>query len=605
MSFISELKRRNVIRVGATYVVAAWLIVQVAETIFPLFGFDNSATRLIVIILAVGFAPALVGAWVFELTPSGLKRDSDQGLGDLIKTRNSRVLDSMIMLGLALAVGLFAFDKFVLDPKRDADLVQETAETTLSRERLESYRQESVAVLPFTDMSQLSDQQYLSDGFAEEILNLLAKVPDLRVASRTSTFNLRHENLQAVEIAKRLNVTHILEGSIRMAGDQLRVTVQFIDARTDSHLWSENYDRVLDDIFAIQDDIASEVVQNLQSSLTDLRKEPVERNPEAYKLYLQATFLFRQANPSDSDNIIDLLTRTVFIDPNYFQAWFMLGDIYQRQVIWEVAPREEALKLSRDANRRAAEIRPESAEVYDRMGWMALRWDEDLEQAAIYIQKAIDLTDDPFIKVSIAGELLRQLGRDELLIKLGEYWVEKRPVDAQSHWSLGQDYLNDGQYRKAIGVLNTALTLSAGIDGGNGYLALALLMDGQHDSALDTAAKESLDEFRLPVTSVALQGLGREEESQQVLQEMTTNERITPLVFALVYSMRGDVDLAFHTLSSMSIEAGELDWRVTEDILLTPLHSDPRWQSLVDRVNLKSPRPDHILLEVPVPEEWQ
>ena len=593
------------IRVGATYVVAAWLIVQVAETIFPLFGFDNSATRLVVIILAVGFSPALVGAWVFELTPSGLKRDSDQGLGDLIKPRNSRVLDSMIMLGLALAVGLFAFDKFVLDPKRDADLVKETADTTLSRERLESYRQESVAVLPFTDMSQFSDQQYLSDGFAEEILNLLAKVPDLRVASRTSTFNLRHENLQAVEIAKRLNVTHILEGSIRMAGDQLRVTVQFIDARTDSHLWSENYDRVFDDIFAIQDDIASEVVQNLQRSLTDLRKEPVENNPEAYKLYLQAGFLLRQLNPDDAANIIDLLTRAVSIDKNYFQAWFMLGDIYQRQVIWEVAPREETLRLSRDANRRAAEIRPESADVYYRMGWMALRWDEDLEQAAIYIQKAIDLTDDPFIKVSIAGDLLRRLGRDELLIKLGEYRVEERPVDAQAHRVLGQDYLNSRQYKEAIGSLRTALRLSPGIDGGNGYLALALLMDGQYQSALDTAAKESLDEFRLPVTSVALQGLGREEESQQVLQEMTTNERITPLVFALVYSMRGDIDLAFRTLSSMSIEAGELDWRGSEDIFLTLLHSDPRWQSLVDRVNLESPKPDHILLEVPVPEQWQ
>jgi TolB-like protein len=509
------------------------------------------------------------------------------------------------MLGLALAVGLFAFDKFVLDPKRDADLVRETADTILSRERLESYRGESVAVLPFTDMSQLSDQQYLSDGFAEEILNLLAKVPDLRVASRTSTFNLRHENLQAVEIAKRLNVTHILEGSIRMAGDQLRVTVQFIDARTDSHLWSENYDRVFDDIFAIQDDIASEVVQNLQRSLTDFRKEPVESNSEAYKLYLQAIFLFRQVNPSDSDKIIDLLTRAVSIDPNYFQAWFMLGDIYQRQVIWEIAPKEEALRLSRDANRRAAEIRPESAEVYVRMGWMALRWDEDLEQAAIYIQKAIVLTDDPFIKVSIASDLLRQLGRDELLIKLGEYLVEESPVNAHNHWRLGQDYINDGQYRKAIGVLKTALTLSPGIDGGNGYLALALLLDGQYQSALDAAAKESLDEFRLPATSVALHGLGREEESQQVLQAMTTNERITPLVFASVYSMRGDVDLAFHTLSGMSIKTGELDWRVTEDILLKPLYSDPRWQPLVDRVNMESPRPDHILLEVPVPEQWQ
>lgn len=179
MSFFNELNRRNVIRVGFAYLVVAWLIIQVVETIFPLFGFDNTPARAVVIVLAVGFIPALIIAWAFELTPEGIKRDSEVDRTRSITTRSGKKLDRVIMVVLALALGFFAFDKFVLDPRRDAELVAETAQQVRSDVLVESYGDKSIAVLPFTDMSRSGDQQYLSDGLAEELLNLLVKVKGL------------------------------------------------------------------------------------------------------------------------------------------------------------------------------------------------------------------------------------------------------------------------------------------------------------------------------------------------------------------------------------------------------------------------------------------
>ena len=605
LSLFNELKRRNVIRIGAAYVVVAWLIIQVAETIFPLFGFDDSPARIAVIILAVGFIPVLIIAWAFELTPDGLKRDSEVDRSHSTSSQTGKKLDKTIMVVLAVALGFFAFDKFVLDPQRDAELVAETAKQVRSDALVETYGDLSIAVLPFADMSQSGDQQYLSDGLAEELLNLLVQVDGLRVASRSSTFNLRDESLSVSEIAKHLNVAHILEGSVRMAGDQLRVTVQLIEAGSDTHLWSQNYDRKFDNIFKIQDDIAARVVDELKVNLMGVSPLAEEVDPEAYQLVLQAVFLMRRVNPDESQMIIDLLVRAVEIDPDYFKAWYYLGDIYQRQAIWGIAPEEEALPRSREANRRAAELAPDSADIHIRMGWMAMSWDNDLEQAAVHIQRAVDLTEDPIQKVSIAGQLLRQLGRTELLLKLAEYWVHETPTDAQSHWNLAQSYAWDGQYTKSIQHFRTALILSPGIDDGNGFLSYVLLLDGQFQAALEAAALEKLAIHRLPVTVMALDELGRHEEAQVAFEEMVEEESVHRSWYAEVYIRRGDKDKALEILEDMSVEDNEITWQTLEEQELKPLHSDPRWQALMDKVSQKSVKPTHIKLDVPVPEEWQ
>jgi TolB-like protein len=299
MSFYHELKRRNVFRVGAAYIVAAWLLIQVAETIFPLFGFGDAPARITVILLAIGFPLFLLFSWVFELTPEGLKKEKDIDRTVSVTRKTGKQLDRVIILLLALGLGYFAFDKFVLDPARDAVLVEETAQQTRSDVLVESYGDKSIAVLPFVNMSDDARNEYFSDGISEELLNLLAQIPELRVISRSSSFSFKGKDIAIPEVAKQLNVAHVLEGSVRKAGNRVRITAQLIDGRSDTHLWSDTYDRELDDIFAVQDEIAAAISVALKIKLKLVAGEMMQpeaiktANTDAYVAYLQGRELIR------------------------------------------------------------------------------------------------------------------------------------------------------------------------------------------------------------------------------------------------------------------------------------------------------------------------
>jgi adenylate cyclase len=228
LSLYNELKRRNVLRVGAAYIVTAWLVIQIVETIFPAFGFSDSAVRFVVIVFTIGLVPALILSWAFEITPEGLKKETDVDRTSSITRSTGKQLDRIIMVVLALALGYFAFDKFVLDPARDADelatATQEAHQEGRSEALVESYGDKSIAVLPFVNMSSDPEQEYFSDGISEELLNVLSKVPELRVISRSSSFSYKDKDLDIPTIAAQLSVAYILEGSVRKAGNQVRIT---------------------------------------------------------------------------------------------------------------------------------------------------------------------------------------------------------------------------------------------------------------------------------------------------------------------------------------------------------------------------------------------
>ena len=280
MTLFAELKRRNVFRVGAAYVVAAWLLIQVAETIFPLFGYGDTPARIVVLVLAVGFIPALIFAWAFELTPEGLKKESEVDRSQSITPHTAKKLDRVIMVVLALALGYFAFDKFVLDPQREsakdeqvAGQVEEARQAGRTEALVESYGDKSIAVLPFVNMSSDAEQEYLSDGISEELLNLLAKIPELRVISRSSAFSFKGKDIAIPEIARQLNVAHILEGSVRKSGNTLRITAQLIEARSDTHLWSETWDRPLDDTTNVRFRLNDSAARGLLGALLGMTAE--------------------------------------------------------------------------------------------------------------------------------------------------------------------------------------------------------------------------------------------------------------------------------------------------------------------------------------------
>lgn len=375
MSFISELKRRNVIRMAGLYIVGAWLIAQVAETLLPIFHTPDWVLQSLVVLLAIGFIPALVFAWVFELTPAGLKRDEDVVPENSIAPQTARRMERMIIAMFALALIFFAFDKFVLTPKREASLVADTSKVAVQKAvaKIDADRSKvnpsSIAVLPFADLSQAGDQSYFSDGMAEEILNVLAKVKGLQVASRTSSFAFKgQESMGIPAIAQQLSVRHVLEGSVRRSGGTIRITAQLIDAEVDRHLWSETYDRPLttENVFAIQDEIAKAIATAMVESLklkevTTVKRAAPTSNLTAYDLYLQARALFQSRRLIDVAD--QLLVKSLELDPKFAKAWELragVQSLYNEFIINDV-PAAERDRLAIEFAERALAIEPASA----------------------------------------------------------------------------------------------------------------------------------------------------------------------------------------------------------------------------------------------------
>ncbi|MBY6204560.1 hypothetical protein [Halomonas denitrificans] len=350
MSLMSELKRRNVIRVGLFYLVASWLVVQIAETVLPVFDVPDEFVRGIIVVLAIGFVPALVFAWAFELTPDGLKRDKDVRVDPETKQQTVQKLNVATLIAAVLAIGLLVADRLI--PESAAPAALPTAVEVAAA----SPTVASIAVLPFEDLSQEGNQAYFSDGIAEEILNVLVGVDGLAVASRTSSFQFKGMRAIGIpEIASQLEVRNVLEGSVRTAGNQIRITAQLIDGERDEHVWSETFDRELstENLFAIQDEIAQAIVQAIRGQL-DVELEAPESvtasttSVDAYGLFLRARALFRSR--SFFDEADSLLVRALEIDPDFADALAL------RAAILVVAPEYGVMLVeSAEASRALAE----------------------------------------------------------------------------------------------------------------------------------------------------------------------------------------------------------------------------------------------------------
>jgi len=372
MSLIHELRRRNVIRVAGLYLVGAWLVTQVAGTVLPMFGAPDWLPRSVVILLAIGFVPALIFAWVFELTPEGIKRDAEVKPEQSIAPQTARRMDRMIIAVLAIALAFFAFDRLVLAPRRDAALVAATKQSvTAANQAKPIVDGKSIAVLPFVNMSSDSEQEYFSDGMTEEILNALAKVPGLAVTARTSVFSLKGAKKDVREIGTLLGVAYVLEGSVRRAGDDVRITAQLIRADNGFHLWSETYDRKLDHVFALQAELAGAIAKALalplgvggDAALVNQRMD----DPEAYALYLQARAAYR-ARGDGVKRSIELYREVLKRDPNYAPAWSGLcGSL--GVLSWYVSDAEKAdtarnLDEAVEAGKRALALAPDSVDTH-------------------------------------------------------------------------------------------------------------------------------------------------------------------------------------------------------------------------------------------------
>jgi TolB-like protein len=337
LSLFNELKRRNVFRVGVAYVVIAWLVAQVLQLVFESFGTPDWAIKSVLVLLAIGLPFALFFAWAFEMTPEGLKREHEVDRTESITPQTGKKLNRLIFTVMALALAYFSYDKFVLSAGRDAALIE--AATQAAEEQAEAdlvaagpvaaaESDKSIAVLPFVNMSDDAGNEYFSDGISEEILNALAKVKELKVAGRTSSFAFKGQNQDLRKIGETLGVQNILEGSVRKAGGKVRITAQLVKVNDGFHLWSETYDRELNDVFAIQDEIATAILHELKAALLDGIAPLVtskRTDSEVYDLYLLAKQRMYERTELTLQSAAELLDKAIAIDTGYAPAYAQRG----------------------------------------------------------------------------------------------------------------------------------------------------------------------------------------------------------------------------------------------------------------------------------------
>lgn len=383
---IEELKRRNVFRVGLAYAVIAWLILQVSGLVVPYLGLPQWTMPFLIFILAIGFPLILVFAWAFELTPQGLKRST--GVAEEASTlpTTAKRLNQLTTGVLCLAVALLLIDRFFFTGKSNSSAQNET---TTEESADKSY--ESIAVLPFVNMSDEKQQEYFSDGISEELLNLLAKVRELRVAARTSSFAFKGQNMDIKEIARQLDVDTVLEGSVRLSGAKLRITAQLIDAQTGYHLWSDTYDRELTDVFAIQDEISGAIVKALQVHLVG--EGPARQavtDVKAYDAFLRGR---ERIHTRDGDALFSSLLDfeiAIQIDPSYAPAHAAKAEAYALLTEYGGFPFDPATGLAGLSTERALTLDPGLADAHAVKGLLLTRQDEH-EKALVSLGRAIEL----------------------------------------------------------------------------------------------------------------------------------------------------------------------------------------------------------------------
>ena len=495
MSIFTELRRRNVFRVGTAYVVSAWLLIQVVETIFPLFSFDETLARVVVIIVAVGFIPTLIFSWVFELTSEGLQREKDIDRSQSNTSQTGKKLDRLIMLVLAIALSYFAFDKFVLSVSREASIEDRARQEGRTAALLESHGDQSIVVLPFVDMSQDGDQEYFSDGISQELLNLLAKIPELRVISRSSAFTFKGKDIDVKSIGTQLNVSHVLEGSVRKAGNRVRITAQLIDARSDTQLWSESFDRILDDVFAIQDDIAGEVVDHLKirllGSVPSLRKT----NPEAYSLYLQGNYFNNLSGEENLEKALAAYREALALDPDYAPAWVGINLTYSDQRDYDLRPRKESAALAMDAVERALAIDENMAYAWAALAYLKRSDDWDWQGARVAINKALQLEPNNADVVAVAASLANTFGQLSASVELFEQNIELDPLKLSNLRALGNRYLAVGRIDDAFKLFYRVQALNPNYPTIHSDIARAYLMKGDAKNALIEIEKNRTGRF--------------------------------------------------------------------------------------------------------------
>lgn len=529
----TELKRRRVIRVVILYAIAGWIVIEVASTVMPSLNLPEWTVTLVIALVALGFVMAIMLAWAFDIGPDGMHRTPASSA--------------------------------VNEPAISSEPGTDAKSPALSPSRADERK--SIAVLPFVNMSGDPENEYFSDGISEEILNLLVKLPQLRVASRTSSFLFKGKEVSIPKVAETLGVNTILEGSVRRAGDHVRITAQLIDVDTDSHLWSDTYDRELKDVFAIQDDIAKSIVDALQMTLSPKERRAIQfvatSNPRAYDFYLRGRSYMYTMTRRDYEYAIRMFQQAIDLDAKYAQAYAGIADAYSHLYRYADATRENAQK-ARDASEKAIALDPDSAEARASRG-LAMFISENYAEAEGEFEKAIELNPNLFEAYYYFGLAYSSQGEFEKAAEMYRKAMEVNPADYQPPIFLAQAYASLGRRHEEMKARLSSLDL----------IQTHLEMNPHDTRALYVGANQLCNVGELDKgMELAERALGQDENEPVVLYNV-----------ACFYAMKGDTDRSIELLER-AVERGwgDRSWLET-DSDLDSLRDDDRFKALLDTID--------------------
>ncbi len=461
----------------------------------------------------------------------------------------------------------------------------------------------SIAVLPFVNRSQDQADEYFSDGLADELLNVLAKIRGLRVAARSSAYTFKGKGATVAEVGDALNVATVLEGSVRKAGNRMRISVQLVKVADGYHLWSETYDRTLEDIFAVQDDIAQAVVKELRTTLlgevADAKAgyevtaavaaaaKGRSTDPEAHRLFLQARHFIDRNTRDDTKKGIGYLKEALALDPKFALAWADLGRACANEANWGWASAADGFMRSREAITRALALEPDLAEAHAGMGWIQMAHDFDWRGAETSFRRALELAPGNALVLHQSAWLVGNLGRFDEGIALARRAVEQDPLSAPAYFSLGLILWTAMRRAEAVTALGKALELAPRYAAAHAWLSIVLLQQGAHEEALAEALQEPEEWGRLFALAVIHHAAGRQPESDQALHELAEKwGDMGAYQVAQAHAWRCEAGLAFEWLERAYTQRDPGIFWTKVDPLLHSLHVDPRWAAFLRKMGL-------------------
>ena len=582
-NFLAELKRRNVYKVAIAYLVAGWALSQGIAQVFPVFDISNWAIRIIVLLIVVGFPVAVVFAWFFEITPEGVKRTEVADAMPKSTGRKRHAWIYVVVAGAAISVALFFLGRYTASNRAAAAAPNELPA-------------KSIAVLPFENLSEDKANAFFAEGIQDEILTRLAKVADLKVISRTSTQHFKSAPENLPEIAKRLGVMHILEGSVQKASDQVRVNVQLINALTDAHLWADTYDRKLTDIFAVETEIAKAVADVLEAKLTGSEQHVIAARPTAnsaaHQLYLKGRFFWNKRTGDDLKKSIDYFQQAIAADPNYALAYAGVADAYVFLPGYTAGSPQDCYPKAKAAAKKALELDDTLAEAHTTLAIALLLYDFDFAQAIREFQHAIELNPNYATAHQQYGNIgLIDLGRFDDAIAEGNRAAELDPLSLVINADVGANYYYARRYDEAIAQLRKTLEMDPGYYYAYITLGEALEMKGAGDTAIAEYQKARAlndDPSVLGLLAHAYGLSGNKGETEKILDQMKALSKaryVSAYSFSLAYLGLGNKEEALRWLeqSYQDRSGGDIEG-IRVDPFLDSLRGDPRFEALAEKV---------------------